>query len=165
MNRIDVSNDQIRRICAHALVRSAKQSERKKYVLAAEYLNRRYGFILTPATIKIKGETLLKGIVAILTLIDYDDASFESDREASSFMEEDGGSNIPLTTIRTGGQEDSHLAILKLIYNQLTLTSKALVRIAECLESSGKARLNEAVSILEESDLGKSLRVIVLTFI
>jgi hypothetical protein len=31
-----------------------------------------------------------------------------------------------------------------------------LVRIAECLESSGRARLSDAISVLEESDSGNS---------
>jgi hypothetical protein len=67
MNRIDINDDRIRRICAHALTRSARISERKKYVLASEYLNRRYGFALTAATLKLKGIAILKGIYQILT--------------------------------------------------------------------------------------------------
>jgi hypothetical protein len=58
--------------------------------------------------------------------------------------------------MRMGTNEDGNLAIFKLIYNQLVLTSKTLVCIAECLESSGRARLSDAISVLEESDSGNS---------
>jgi hypothetical protein len=156
MNRIDATNEQVRRICAHALCRSAKISERKKYILASEYLSRRYGFCLTAATLKLKSEAVLKGIQCFL-FVGHDDLGFDSEGEAQKYNDQGGAENLPMTIVRPDGQEDGHLAILKLIYNQLSMTTKTLVRIAESLESSGKGRLMAAIDVLE-SESGNPMR-------